>query len=86
MSPDEMDRVYNLLSERDREKVDVILRSFATGEDLAAFIEMTQAVHKEQAHRAWAWGVVKKTAALIVLLGGAMGVIKAGLSPEWFTK
>ena len=55
------------LSERDREKIMVLMRSFATGEDLAAFIAMTQAVHKEQEHRAWAWGVIKKVAAGIVL-------------------
>lgn len=60
----------------DRNKITVLVRSFTTPEDLEKFITQTQEVHRETARRAWAWDIVKKVAAAIVLLAAAATAIK----------
>lgn len=67
-------------NERDRAKLAVLVRSFATPEDLQHFISTTQQVHKEQEHRAWAWKLLIKLATAVVLLAGAFAAVRNGWS------
>lgn len=72
------------LNENDQQKIIALVRSFATPDDLQSFIKTSQETHREQERRAWAWDMVKKFAAALILIGGAIAAAKNIITSEWF--
>lgn len=76
----------NDLNTADAAKLQVLLRQFATAEDMADFFKMTREVHKEQDRRRWVWDILKKTAAAIVLFAGAVTAVWNLMGTWWGTR
>lgn len=82
--PDNGQTFLDSMNNEDREKLVVLTKSFATAEDLKRFIKMSQTVHNEQERRKWAWDIMKKTAAAIVLFAAAIAAVRNGMAGDWW--